>query len=255
MAFLDESGVARLWQHAVAKMETMTAADPDALKKSGDTMEGVLKFTPGVHYDTQLPETGEEGQIFFVEGDLDLSSLGGLEDKDNVIQTNHIADAAVSTNKLASGAVVNSKLANLAVNTGKIADGAITTEKIANFAITLANLATDVTAEALGGFTMKKLWTNAKPTSTFAPQKVSLTLTDYEHIGIIFRGYTEWDSYSNMYICRKTTQAQFMDFSGNQRTLLSVTDTGVQFSGGAASDGETNDACIPYIIYGIKGVN
>lgn len=49
----------------------------DALLKTGDTMEGVLKFTENVHYGDTLPETGETGQIFFVEAeDMFLKKSG-----------------------------------------------------------------------------------------------------------------------------------------------------------------------------------
>lgn len=44
-------------------------------------MEGVLKFTEGVHYGSGLPENGEEGQIFFLEESLDGAFLpdGGTQ--------------------------------------------------------------------------------------------------------------------------------------------------------------------------------
>lgn len=52
-----------------------------ALLKTGDTMEGILKFTEGVHYGEEVPAEGEEGQIFFQLGErladtLDDGSIG-----------------------------------------------------------------------------------------------------------------------------------------------------------------------------------
>ena len=62
----------------------------EALLKTGDTMEGILKFTKDVHYGENVPETGEEGQIFFQVVD----SL-----------TNMIEDGSIGTEKIADGAI------------------------------------------------------------------------------------------------------------------------------------------------------
>lgn len=72
----------------------------DALKKTGDTMEGVLKFTPEVHYGASLPETGETGQIYFVKAEEVF-----LEDKDGVVKTNNVDDKAITRAKLANDAL------------------------------------------------------------------------------------------------------------------------------------------------------
>ena len=79
----------------------------DALKKTGDTMEGVLKFTPEVHYGDTLPETGETGQIYFVEAEEAF-----LENKDGVVQANNVAPNAIVTDKVANKAITRAKLAN-----------------------------------------------------------------------------------------------------------------------------------------------
>lgn len=54
-----------------------SAGSGNALQKTGDTMEGVLKFTENVHYGETLPENGEEGQIFFLEDTGNLLPIGG----------------------------------------------------------------------------------------------------------------------------------------------------------------------------------
>lgn len=63
----------------------------NALQKTGDTMEGILKFTEGVHYGEQVPETGEEGQIFFHLGEsfadvIDDGSIGISKLGEDVIE-------------------------------------------------------------------------------------------------------------------------------------------------------------------------
>ena len=93
----------RMWQHTTNALENKSNTDHNhdgiyateiyvdeaiasagsgnALQKTGDTMEGILKFTENVHYGATLPETGEEGQIFFLEESLDGAFLpdGGTQ--------------------------------------------------------------------------------------------------------------------------------------------------------------------------------
>jgi hypothetical protein len=103
---------------------------------------------------------------------------------------------------------------------------------------------------------MKLLWTNASPTSSFAAQTVSLALTDYEFVMIESElgstfckvgNSTVMFSHNTYYPCRRT---------------VSVTTSGVTFGEGlkytscpgdsVASD--KNAVCIPRIIYGVKGI-
>lgn len=81
----------------------------DALKKTGDTMEGVLKFTPDVHYGASLPETGETGQIYFVEAEEAF-----LENKDGVVKTSNVNDKAITRAKLANNALYSPMVSSAA---------------------------------------------------------------------------------------------------------------------------------------------
>lgn len=57
---------------------------------------------------------------------------------------------------------------------------------VADGSITKAKLASDVTAQALGGMVSDLLWTNASPTSTFAAQTISKDLSGYNRILVFF---------------------------------------------------------------------
>lgn len=107
----------RMWQHTTDALENKSNTDHNhdgvyatenyvdeaiasagsetALQKTGDTMEGILKFTPDIHYGASLPEAGEAGQIFFVEAEEAF-----LENKDGVIKTNNVENKAITRAKL-----------------------------------------------------------------------------------------------------------------------------------------------------------
>lgn len=103
---------------------------------------------------------------------------------------------------------------------------------------------------------MKLLWTNASPTSSFAAQTVSLTLKDYEFVMI--------ESELGSTFCKvgnSTVMFSHNSYYPSRRTV-SVSTSGVTFGEGlkytscpgdsVASD--KNAVCIPRIIYGFKGV-
>lgn len=99
---------------------------------------------------------------------------------------------------------------------------------------------------ALGGIQIKKLWTNASPTSSFANQTINLDMTGYDLIKIQFnldtnkRALPSFDS--------PTGGACFYESSGYTRHFTIDTNK-ITFT-----DASNAGAIIPNIIYGIKGV-
>lgn len=79
------------------KRKTVTSLS--ALQKSGDTMEGVLKFLEGTHYGASAPTTGELGQIFFSEEDADCLQKTGdtMEGTLKLTENVHYGDVAPDT--------------------------------------------------------------------------------------------------------------------------------------------------------------
>lgn len=120
-----------------------------------------------------------------------------------------------------------------------------------------------------GAETKKLLWTNAKPTSDFATQTVSLTLSGYDAVEIEYYAST---SKAVLDVTKKKIGESSMltGYLNPQSTngyinllsrLFDVTTSGITFKAGFAkrtSDSSTvatnNSYCIPYKIYGIKGV-
>jgi uncharacterized repeat protein (TIGR02543 family) len=120
-----------------------------------------------------------------------------------------------------------------------------------------------------GAETKKLLWTNASPTSTFAAQTVSLALSGYDAVEIEYYAST---SKAVLDVTKKKIGASSMltGYLNPQSTngyinllsrLFDVTTSGITFKGGFAkrtSDSSTtsnnNSYCVPYKIYGIKGV-
>lgn len=116
----------------------------------------------------------------------------------------------------------------------------------------------------LGGVSITKLWENASPTSNFTTQTVSLDLSDYDKIEIIYRLNS-----SNAYcknVSGKIASFVAMDFLSQNGSKIwgayrtaQILETGVKFinavtvSPSTVNDGVTN-YIIPLAIYGIKGV-
>ncbi|MGN1167200.1 MAG: hypothetical protein ACI4S2_12335 [Lachnospiraceae bacterium] len=119
------------------------------------------------------------------------------------------------------------------------------------------------------GVSIDKLWENASPTSNFASQTISLNLTDYDFIIVVFR----YSIASNKYISAMAPINH--DGVGNQvfgsfaigeggamlahwRQTSEVSDTKITFMDGykstANSNAVDNSYCIPVEIFGGKGV-
>lgn len=129
----------------------------------------------------------------------------------------------------------------------------------------------DEIASGTGIEKRKLLWTNASPTSEFAAQTVSLTLSGYDAVEI---EYCYGSSYTNAVetgIYKKSYTQQYMTCHGDIKTnnkgyyisqrLVTVTASGITFGKGtyknisaAANGAEGNVYCVPLKIYGIKVV-
>ena len=132
-----------------------------------------------------------------------------------------------------------------------------------NLGVTVANLG------LTGAQTKTLLWTNASPTSNFAAQTVGLALSSYDAVEIEYYGST---NKSASYIIKiKIGESSLLTGYLNPQTTkgyinllsrsISVTTSGITFDSGVAkrtADSSTvatnNSYCIPYKIYGIKGV-
>ena len=112
-----------------------------------------------------------------------------------------------------------------------------------------------------GGMKKDLLWTNPSPSNNFGTQTVSLDLSGYDLIYVIFRRSTGTSSF-NSYNFANVNGAEcgVMTFTGGKFCIRSfaATDNGVNFSTATiystyGSGGDTdNTLVIPYQIYGIK---
>ena len=115
------------------------------------------------------------------------------------------------------------------------------------------------------GVDMDLLWTNASPTSSFGAQTISLDLSNYNLVGIIYvaeNGTQVNISTTNMFIYKKgiTTYGVGTSVGGvwgytRGRAIAGVSNSGVSF-GDSYPMTETistaNNSMIPLYIYGIK---
>ena len=127
----------------------------------------------------------------------------------------------------------------------------------------------DELASGTGIEKRKLLWTNASPTSEFAAQTISLTLSSYDAVEVICRYSTTSDSRTR-YICDVGSSASIDWFyytvvagkymGVKSRNEVSASTTGVTFGacttkpGNSTDSTTTNGYIIPIKIYGIKGV-
>ena len=127
----------------------------------------------------------------------------------------------------------------------------------------------DELASGTGIEKRKLLWTNASPTSEFAAQTISLTLSSYDAVEIVCRYSTTSDSRTR-YICDVGSSASIDWFyytvvagkymGVKSRNEVSASTTGVTFGScttkpwNSTDSTTTNGYIIPIKIYGIKGV-
>lgn len=115
-----------------------------------------------------------------------------------------------------------------------------------------------ITGEPL---TMKTLWVNASPESTFGDQTISLNLSGYEYVLVRYlqaNHYQDSDQISIVKVGRKADLI-FMAFDGFSRRPISLGETSVEFGRGSYIEyqGKSYSGayyCIPAEIIGIKGV-
>lgn len=126
-------------------------------------------------------------------------------------------------------------------------------------------------------FSITKLWENASPTSDFAAQTIELDLSGYDFVDIAYYGRTGPNNAiaTNGYYVARLLPGKYgaltvssligasTDYVEIESRTVYVTETGIRFDTGksiymnADSHKKYNDeseTCIPYRIYGIKGV-
>lgn len=111
------------------------------------------------------------------------------------------------------------------------------------------------------------LWTNPSPTASFSEQTVSLSLSDYSAVEIVYKLFTNQQynvTGQTVYMNDQTVTiaaSGSVGFFSGAITLMartaSMASTGVHFSVGSVGSVSTNWAAdsrplIPYKIYGIK---
>lgn len=105
------------------------------------------------------------------------------------------------------------------------------------------------------------LWTNASSSSSFVAQTVSIDLSDYCRIYIVFNPVAGSGTNTVNIAIKGIGGVLFGSSSGRLRIreVTAVTDSGVTFAAGVsissyASTETNNSACVPLYIYGVKGV-
>lgn len=123
----------------------------------------------------------------------------------------------------------------------------------------------------LGGLSLKQLWENASPTSQFPAQTVSLDLTEYPYLVIMFARSSEeistngfWGELFEKGVPGYVSGYYSINGSGHIRNAyrrFTISNTGVTFEVGKLKDGYTDEAevsmpqaYVPYKIFGLKGV-
>lgn len=118
----------------------------------------------------------------------------------------------------------------------------------------------------LGGISMKKLWENASPTSTFPPQTVAIDLAEYDAIVVIY-GMNGNGSRGSVVVPIDGLRSQMFALGNEDNTSstalvarkVEAHTTYVKFYEGYIKWGDDtsqvyNTHACPQIIYGIKGV-
>lgn len=121
-----------------------------------------------------------------------------------------------------------------------------------------------VTKANSGMVTMDLLWENARPTSSFAGQTVSLNLSGYQYVGIM--GALSATSLAKDIFITHIGESGMINFAygagaggaASYYRTFNTSVSGIQFNDGyfahTSADTDNNGAAIPCIIYGIKGV-
>ena len=103
-----------------------------------------------------------------------------------------------------------------------------------------------------------KLWTNPSPTSSFAPQTISIDLTNYDAVLIEAHNFRYDNSQYALsaVICLKGQTSFFLFGSASNNRLgvrtFSVSDSGVVASEATYNATAQNEFGVPHEIYGIR---
>lgn len=127
---------------------------------------------------------------------------------------------------------------------------------------------TEQGSEPKGGITVKLLWENASPQSTFAEQTISLDLSGYDFVAITFMSSTDepenWKTqifpanHGGVLTSSNSATGVSPPYYETNRSFT-ISETGITFGAGRYSYGTTQNnvdpmRCIPEKIYGIAGV-
>ena len=114
---------------------------------------------------------------------------------------------------------------------------------------------------------MKSLWINASPTSNFAAQTISLSLSGYEYVLVRYLYSTDYQDIDQIAIVKVGKEA-YLTFTGAVSTNIYLSQRTISVGSDSVTFGEpvyktyastsnpttNNKYCIPVEIIGIKGV-
>ncbi len=107
--------------------------------------------------------------------------------------------------------------------------------------------------KALGGISLTKLWENASSASAFSDQKITLDLSEYDYIMIIFNYSTSSNTRMIPPIISPVNNGGgVIDNAEGNRRYFTNTAAFINFDTTYPTNIKT--ACIPLFIYGLKGV-
>lgn len=237
----EKDGAPQFGTLPVAQGGTGATTAADALSNLGITataaelnkMDGItattaeLNYVDGVTSNIQTQLNGKQATI-----------TGGVS---SVVSSNFNANRALISN-----------------GDGKAASSAVTSTELSYLDGVTSNIQTQINNANLGK--LVRLWTNSKPTSSFASQTISLTLSGYDYVLVC----ATWDinnphrtlpchiaqvggSYDGGYLGgRNPSSGTFVGRS------MDVTTSGVTFAGGYSGTSSDNKVCIPFAIFGIN---
>lgn len=117
-----------------------------------------------------------------------------------------------------------------------------------------------ITPANIGALSMTLLWSNSKPTSTFAAQTISVSLSSYKMCCIVYDGNI---NYSHMLVAFVPVgNKTWLQTEWNFRLVREATANTTSVVFGKGYGGELNtsvyeysQACVPVKIYGVGGVS
>lgn len=114
---------------------------------------------------------------------------------------------------------------------------------------------------------IEKVWSNASPTSTFQPQKITITDDDYDAIDMVFLFSTNYAQIvGTMRIRLNTTRRHILNATWGSNATRGITpsknngkiildiETGNNYAVGSTGSANNNAYAIPFEAYGVKGV-